>query len=188
MNSINKDNLYSILTFLDIDDLIRISKIDKFTNQNVKNNKKLILKSKLIRLWGRNIYNLLPEDNIQNFTKKNLETFLKILEIFYQKVLINNIPTKSRLLIEIYDCIYSFTNRYDYSRIDLFKHRTDSIRKILNNKYINHNDKKVHFILNATSYLNRYCHFLNNRIIGIDNIEAIKYINCELEYDYVNDY
>ena len=177
MNTINKDSLFSIISYLNVKDFKNVARVNKFSNSVVKKNKKLIFKNKVIENWGNNIFNILPHDKIENFTKFNLDTFSIILDIFYHKVLVDNIFTSSHLLIEIYDNSYIFCNTDEYNREYLFNKRTKSIRRILKNKYISYDDKKVIFILNSTSYLNRFCNFLDHHQLGISIPKIIDIIN-----------
>lgn len=164
MQDINKDNLFSILTFLDLRSLLNISKTNKYINHQVKTNKKLILKNKVSNIWGSNVVDyIIPDKDIEKFTKYNMKTFLNILELFYYNVLVKNLKVNSYLLIEIYDNVYTFTNKYDNNRGVLFNHRTSIIRDIKKNEniIINENNKNFISICNATAYLNRYVYFLN---------------------------
>lgn len=176
MQTINKDNLFSILEFLDVKSLINISKTNKFINKEVKNNKKMILKTKVSQLWGKNICNLIPNEEIDKFLNYNIKSFLMILEFFY-KAVINGIKTNSLLLIEIYDHIYMFTNSHENTRKTLFYHRNRMIRKYINCDFISKNDKRIIFILNSTAYLNRFCFFLDGRTLSVSHKTILEMIN-----------
>ena len=176
MQNINQDNLFSILEFLDIKTLIKLSKTNKFINKEIKNNKKLLLKSKISKVWGTNICDIIPANKIDKVIKYNRKNFFIILELFYNGILNNNFETSSHLLIEIYHHIYIFINLNDSNREKFFKHRTNIIKKISNNKQIK-NNKKISYILNATGYLNRFCYFLNGNSFDFTHDKIIDIIN-----------
>lgn len=185
MNQINHDDLYSILLFLDSKDLVNISLTNKFTNDIVRNSKKIILRNHLIKLWGVNIYKLIPAEKADMFTNYNMKTFILILELFYKQILTGKINSNSHLLIEIYDNTYMFANKNSYNREYLFNHRTNYIQKLLNKK-VEKDNKKINFIINATSYLNRFCYFFNTRSISISTEKIINIINKEVQEEDIN--
>lgn len=176
MESINKDNLFSILQFLDFKTLVSISKTNKFIHKEFKNNKKLILRTKVSEIWGTNVCDFIPNDKIDRFLKYNINTFFNLLELFYKEV-INGSKTSSLLLIEIYDHIYNFTNSYDFIREKIFHHRTRTIQKLVNYKKVSNKDKRIIFILNSTAYLNRFCFFLDGTSLTISHNRIFELIN-----------
>lgn len=183
MKSINKDSFYSIIIFLNNNELKNVSYINKFSNKIIKDNQKIILKNKIIENWGKSIYDMLPFDyKIDKIIKYNIKSVYNILDLFYNSIL-NGYPSNSRLLISIYDIIYTFTNEGDHNRADLFSHRNKSIIKILKSKNISkieNDDKNINFIINSTRYFNRFCYFLNNTSIELSNKEFIKMLNEKL--------
>lgn len=178
MNSINKDDLYSILVFLNVNELKQVSKVNSYMKKVVNTNKKLILKSYIISIWGLQIYNMLPQKDIEIFLNYNLNNLMRILEIFYKKIIIDKINIKCKLMIEIYDVVYTICNCNDINREIIFDHRTKTIKNIIGDKIIKKDDKYINFIINSTSYLNRFCYFLNNSMmLHIKNEKIIDIIN-----------
>lgn len=181
MNSINKDSLYSILIFLNNKELKNMSYVNKFSNNIIKNNKKLILKNKIIKNWGYSVYQIIPNDyNIDKIIKCTPKSLLKILELYYISVLNDKCDIDYKLFITIYDMTYSFINKFDFYRERLFFHRNESIKNILNDKKIyniKNDDKKINFIINSTSYFNRFCYFLNDKPLIMGNKEIIDMLN-----------
>lgn len=186
MNQINHDDLYSILLFLDSKDLVNISLTNKFTNDIVRNSKKIILRNHLIKLWGVNIYNkLIPAEKADMFTNYNMKTFILILELFYKQILTGNLNITSNILIEIYDNTYIFANKHSFNREKLFNHRINYIQTLLDKK-VKKDNKEINFIINATSYLNRFCYFFNTRSICISSEKIIDIINKEVQEEELN--
>lgn len=183
MNTINKDTLYSISLFLDNKTMHNISLVNKYNNKIINNNQYVYFRNKIIDIWGEKICkNLIPKKDMKKFLIYNKDTFIKILDIFYKKM----ICKKERRLIntflfmEIYDHVYYFTNINVYNRKIFFYHRGNSIRQLYNNSEIDYNDEFVNHIINTTKYLDRFCTFIENHIFtseAISNKTIIKYIN-----------
>lgn len=181
MNTLNIDTMFSIINFLDNNSISNLKKTNNTNFNIIKYNKNIIIRNKLVNLWGYDIYNLIKDEiNIEDYFKNNnLDVNLKILDIFYNKVLTKNLNISTNLFIEIYDISYKISNDnfYNHLRDVIFFHRIKCIQKYMKQPF-SYNDNKIIRILNATRYFNRYCFFLgDNNYVYISNEDIIDMIN-----------
>jgi len=168
MNTINKDTGFLVIDYLDNVSIKNIISTNKFCN-NLTSNKnimKVINRNNIIRIWGLNIYNnfLKNKSDLEKYENINVNNFLNIMEIFYIKMINQEINFNVNLFIEVYNICYYMSNHleYQYEKKKFFYHRLNIIKKCVK-KTVTYDDIIINKILNVTNYFQRYCY------INMDN-------------------